>query len=180
MSSPLEQRGTVRNPVPRTHHVNLQFPSQVHPPTSERDSAPLSPKQSLIHYLCFSNPPGPSSHHWVCTSPAPFLSSSKPSTHFSGPVLWGCPPSTFPHHNGLLCVQGVRMAVKLSRTLTFDRGAVEFQLVPLPAMTLGKFLNSFLGKLFQWFNQIIYVKCLALCLTHAMRSIILSFTPVFW
>lgn len=79
MSSPLEQRGTVRNPVPRTHHVNLQFPSQVHPPTSERDSAPLSPKQSLIHYLCFSNLPGPSSHHWVCTSPAPFLSSSNPA-----------------------------------------------------------------------------------------------------
>lgn len=156
MSSPLEQRGTVRNPVPRTHHVNLQFPSQVHPPTSERDSAPLSPKQSFIHYLCFSNPPGPSSHHWVCTSPAPFLSSSNPALTSRALSSEGAHLPLFldtealrPHHNGLLCVQGVRMAVKLSRTLTFDRGAVEFQLVPLPAMTLGKFLNSFLGKLFQ-------------------------------
>lgn len=117
--SPLEQRGTAVNAALRTHHTNPQLSSEESHLTSERDRASLSSNQSPTYYSCFSNPPVPSSNHWVCTSPA-LCFFQVPTQHL---LFWPCRSlrvPTFhilldtegfgPYRDGLLCVHGVRTA----------------------------------------------------------------------
>ena len=148
-------------------------PCEVNHLTSERDCASLSSNQSPTYYSCFSNPPVPSSNHWVCTSPA-LRFFQVPTQHL---LFWPCPSlrlPTFhifldtegfsPYHDGFLCVHGVRTARWNSPGLWH---LVEVQLNPscgichLWPWARYVIVSSVVdnhrcpGKLFQWFNQII-------------------------